>query len=91
MKMKIRDSNNMRSEAGWTIFDLLVFILAAVPATYIGKLFGETKPGLFFFLSYAPLGFLLWGLTFVWIPRLFLRIRQSREQRTRRENEARRQ
>jgi len=73
-----RNNQYKKSKAGWTIFDLLVFIAAAVPAGLISKYLGEKKPGLIFFILYVPLGFLFWGLVFVWGPRAIHRIRHGK-------------
>ncbi len=65
--------------AGFTIFDLLVFIAAAFPASFISRHFGEKSPGLIFAVSYVPLGFLLWAVVFVWVPRVVHRIRHGKD------------
>jgi hypothetical protein len=71
-----QDGNSGRS--GFTILDLLVFIVAAVPAGLIAKHFGETRPGLIFGISYLPLGVLFWAMTFVWVPLMIQKIRGTR-------------
>ena len=76
-KMMKRNQQTER-RAGFTIFDLLVFIAAAVPASYISRHFGEKSPGLIFAVSYVPLGFLLWAVVFVWVPRAVHRIRRDK-------------
>jgi len=75
----MRNSQQTRSKAGFTIFDLVVFIAAAVPASFISRYCGEKRPGLIFAVSYVPLGFLLWGVVFVWVPRAIHRIRHGKD------------
>ena len=74
----MKTNHQRNTKAGFTIFHLLVFILAAVPAAFIAKYFGEKRPGLIFFLCYVPLGSLLWGLTFVWVPRAVHRLKHDK-------------
>ena len=78
----MRNNQQTSSRAGFTIFDLLVFIAAAVPASFISRYFGEKRPGLIFAVFYVPLGFFLWALVFVWVPRGIHRIRHGKDSRS---------
>jgi hypothetical protein len=77
-KMMMKRNPQTERRAGFTIFDLLVFIAAAIPSSFISKHFGEKSPGLIFAVSYVPLGFLLWAIVFVWSPRAVHRIRHGK-------------
>ena len=64
-------------KAGMTIFDVLVFMAACLPAAWVSSYFHGGWKKVVFVISYLVFGCALWSFIFLWLLPLIRRRQQS--------------